>query len=245
LTEISTIIVGPAGAERYSAAIGRAMELNCSRVPPCGVCPQCTKLLSGAHQDLFTLDASLKKDQVKRIRALRQEAYLLPAEAQVKTLIIENADQLSAASQNALLKVLEETPAHAAFFLLCENEASLIETVRSRCAVRRISALREKQEDFPQAAAMAESCENRLEFFRAAAAIGKLSREEMFKAINSLAALFTAAAAGRHTLCGRFSPDRLLRAAEITLRAAEKQEFNPAPAIFMAGLGADIWEALH
>lgn len=68
-----------------------------------------------------------------QVRALRSDAYIRPNEGERKVYILEGADRMNASAQNAMLKLLEEGPAYAAFLLLSENAGGILETVRSRC----------------------------------------------------------------------------------------------------------------
>ncbi len=82
---------------------------------------------------------------VETIRNIKREAYIKPGELDIRVFIIEDAHTMTAAGQNALLKLLEEPPEGVYFFLLCENSASLLPTVRSRAPVVRMERLgREK-----------------------------------------------------------------------------------------------------
>ena len=91
-----------------------------------------------SHPDLLELDASVTKDQVERVRALRASALTRPLVAEVRAFVVYHAEGLSETSQNALLKVMEEPPSPARFFLLTERAEALLPTVRSRCAVTRL-----------------------------------------------------------------------------------------------------------
>ena len=68
-----------------------------------------------------------------QVRALRTDAYVRPNEAERKVYLLERADRMNASAQNAMLKLLEDGPAYAVFFLLAENGSALLPTVRSRC----------------------------------------------------------------------------------------------------------------
>ena len=76
---------------------------------------------------------------VARVRAIRNDAYIKPNEAPRKVYVLEGAQNMNDPSQNALLKLLEEGPAYAAFLLLTDNAAALLSTVRSRCEVLTLS----------------------------------------------------------------------------------------------------------
>ena len=102
---------------------------------PCGRCRPCRKVSAGIHPDVSrTVPAPDKKEiAVDQIRALRSDAYIRPNEGRRKVYIITPADAMNGAAQNALLKVLEEGPAYAAFLLDAARPGKLLDTVRSRC----------------------------------------------------------------------------------------------------------------
>lgn len=97
----------------------------------------------GHHPDFRLVQAEDNKEiKVEIIRDLVEETRALPSWGRWKFLVIDGADRLTAASANALLKVLEEPPEKVRFFLLTEQIDSVIPTIRSRCAVvsyRRLS----------------------------------------------------------------------------------------------------------
>lgn len=103
--------------------------------PPCGHCRSCRKVAADSHPDVvLTAPAPDKKEiGVDQARALRTDAYIRPNEGKRKVYIIDPADAMNPAAQNALLKVLEDGPAYAAFLLLAEQPGLLLDTVRSRC----------------------------------------------------------------------------------------------------------------
>ena len=102
---------------------------------PCGRCKPCRKVYSGIHPDVsHTAPAPDKREiGVDQIRALRADAYIRPNEGKRKVYVISPADAMNSAAQNALLKVLEEGPAYAAFLLDAARPGKLLDTVRSRC----------------------------------------------------------------------------------------------------------------
>ena len=109
-------------------------RLSGTRVP-CGACRACRKVADGVHPDIsYTAPAPDKREiGVDRIRALRSDAYIRPNEGRRKVYVITPADAMNPAAQNALLKVLEEGPAYAAFLLDAAQPGKLLDTVRSRC----------------------------------------------------------------------------------------------------------------
>lgn len=131
------IVAGPAGSGRHTLAAQMAAALVCSAQPqlrPCGRCSHCRKAAGGIHPDITVIAGSGGKPiTVDQVRALRTDAYVRPNEAERKVYLLERADRMNASAQNAMLKLLEEGPAYAAFLLLSENAGGILETVRSRC----------------------------------------------------------------------------------------------------------------
>lgn len=131
------ILSGPAGSGKHTLAaiLARAMVCTHPGAKPCGQCPGCKKALAGIHPDIITvapLEAG-KAITVDQVRQMRTDAHIRPNEAARKVYLLEQTDRLRGEAQNAMLKLLEEGPAYAAFLLLCENPGSLLPTVRSRC----------------------------------------------------------------------------------------------------------------
>ena len=131
------VISGPAGSGRHTLAAQMAAALVCSAQPqlrPCGRCSHCRKAAGGIHPDITVIAGSGGKPiTVDQVRALRTDAYVRPNEAERKVYLLERADRMNASAQNAMLKLLEDGPAYAVFFLLAENGSALLPTVRSRC----------------------------------------------------------------------------------------------------------------
>ena len=128
--------------------------------PPCGVCRPCRKVSAGIHPDVSrTAPAPDKREiGVDQIRALRADAYIRPNEGRRKVYVITPADAMNPAAQNALLKVLEEGPAYAAFLLDAAQPGKLLDTVRSRCEPLTLPRSEERVDPETQkkAAALAE-----------------------------------------------------------------------------------------
>ncbi len=125
------------GADSRAALVKRltAAYLCQGERPPCGRCRACRKVESGAHPDVSRTAPPPDKQEitVDQIRALRADAYVRPNEGRRKVYVIDPADAMNPAAQNALLKVLEEGPAYAAFLLAADRPGKLLDTVRSRC----------------------------------------------------------------------------------------------------------------
>lgn len=132
------LITGGGGESRAALADRLTAAYLCEgpgRAIPCGACRSCRKVSAGTHPDVQrTAPAPGKREiAVDQIRALRSDAYIRPNEGRRKVYIIDPADAMNAAAQNALLKVLEEGPVYAAFLLLADQPGKLLDTVRSRC----------------------------------------------------------------------------------------------------------------
>ena len=145
------LISGPAGSGRHTLAkiLAQAMVCRGEGERPCGRCPACKKVLAGIHPDVEVWSGQEGKPlTVDQIRQLRSDAYVRPNEAGRKVYVVEEADRLNPSAQNAMLKLLEEGPAYAAFLLLAENAAAVLPTVRSRCeqlALRPVTASQAEQ----------------------------------------------------------------------------------------------------
>lgn len=134
-------------APDMQAALSQAGELAAAAVctgggkKPCHQCRACHKVAEHIHPDVITL-ARLEDDKgrpkreigVDQIRQVIGDAYVLPNEAERKVYIIEEAETMNTAAQNAALKLLEEPPRGVIFLLCTSNPEQLLPTVRSRCA---------------------------------------------------------------------------------------------------------------
>ena len=129
------LISGPAGSGRHTLARLLAQAMLCQGASrPCGRCGPCKKVAAGIHPDVITASGEGDKPiSVDQVRALRADAYVRPNEGERKIYLLEGADRMNAAAQNAMLKLLEEGPDYAAFLLLSENAGAVLQTVRSRC----------------------------------------------------------------------------------------------------------------
>ena len=166
------ILSGPAGSGKRTLAglLSAALVCTGGGEVPCMTCPGCKKALGGIHPDVVWAGGEGDELNVARVRAIRNDAYIKPNEAPRKVYVLENAQDMNDSSQNALLKLLEEGPAYAAFLLLAENAAALLPTVRSRCQALTLSPVTVQEAEaylsarFPdrspaEAAAAAARCE--------------------------------------------------------------------------------------
>src|SRR3990172_3203260 len=130
------LFAGHRGTGKTTTARILAKALNCVNGPtptPDGTCPNCQAIAGGHALDVIEIDAATNRG-IEEIRELRDRIRLAPTEGRYKVYIIDEAHMLTTEAANALLKTLEEPPAHAVF-ILCTTEAEkLPDTVRSRCA---------------------------------------------------------------------------------------------------------------
>ena len=131
------LISGGSGDSRTALAQRLTAAYLCEGAgeAPCGVCRACRKVETGSHPDVSLTAPPEGKQEigVEQMRALRAGAYIRPNEGRRKVYLIDPADAMNPSAQNALLKVLEEGPAYAAFLLLTGRPGKLLDTVRSRC----------------------------------------------------------------------------------------------------------------
>ena len=106
---------------------------------PCGKCPHCQKAMRRTHPDIVYINKPKDKREiaVEQIRDLKRDVIIVPNEAQKKAYIINDADLMNTAAQNAFLRVLEEPPAHTVFILKTGTPSELLPTIRSRCMLIR------------------------------------------------------------------------------------------------------------
>ena len=129
-------------ARMIAAAAACEHRHNVAYPLPCGECDPCRRTLGGISADTVLVSSGDRASiGVDEIRALRAGIYTVPNDSDVRTYIIENAERMTAAAQNALLLTLEEPPSHALFLILTEDEAGLLETVRSRSILVRTERL--------------------------------------------------------------------------------------------------------
>ena len=162
----SVIFAGPAGVGKRLAAIAVAQAFNCSQLadgrqaaeegtPPraehpstfpvdaCGACSACRRIARGSFPDVTLLERPADRAgiSVEQVRAVTAEVVFRPFEGRRRVVIIDDAAELNADAQDALLKSVEEPPPAAVFILVTAWPDSLRATIRSRCARLRFGAL--------------------------------------------------------------------------------------------------------
>ena len=142
------ILEGAEGFGKHTLALRIAAALECenrdnsSAVIPCHSCPSCRKIMSGNSPDVIYVNREEKATLgVDPIRAMQNDVYIAPNECQNKVYIIEDAHLMTEQAQNALLLTLEEPPAYARFFLLCNTSITLLETIKSRAHTLRLEPI--------------------------------------------------------------------------------------------------------
>jgi DNA polymerase-3 subunit gamma/tau len=129
------LFTGPRGVGKTSVARLLAKAVNCTAAPdqrPCGVCASCQEIAEGRSVDVIELDAA-SHTSVEDAREIIERVQFRPTNGAYKVYIIDETHMLSTAAFNALLKTLEEPPAHALFILATTEVHKVPQTIRSRC----------------------------------------------------------------------------------------------------------------
>lgn len=129
------LFCGTRGTGKTTTARVLANALNClspENGNPCGKCEVCKSFEADAFIDVIEIDAA-SNNGVDNIRDIREKAVLMPAVGKYKVYIIDEVHMLSTGAYNALLKTLEEPPAHAVFILATTEFRKIPKTIVSRC----------------------------------------------------------------------------------------------------------------
>jgi len=159
---------GPPGLGRRTLAVHLAQALNCTNPPApgefCGQCRDCRQIAAMQHPDMAVVQAeneggTLKVDQV---RAVQHSLSLKPYQSKYRVALFLRFQEANDNAANALLKTLEEAPAHAILLLTADTPESLLPTIISRCEILRLRPLRVEEVESMLAAKGVEADRARL-----------------------------------------------------------------------------------
>ncbi|WP_279160718.1 DNA polymerase III subunit gamma/tau [Thomasclavelia cocleata] len=127
------LFAGPRGTGKTTVAKLLAKALNCTgEYPPCDTCSNCKAISVGEHPDVIEIDAA-SNNGVDEVRDLIDKVKYAPINGKYKVYIIDEVHMMSTGAFNALLKTLEEPPAHIVFVLATTEPHKILPTIISRC----------------------------------------------------------------------------------------------------------------
>ena len=130
-------------------AIRLAQALNCEQPPEadgldsCGTCRSCRQIEARIHPDFFVIEPdqeqATRQIKIEQVREIEHQIMYRPLIGERKICLIDDADRMTIGAANALLKTLEEPPAHSLFLVISSRPAALPATIRSRCQALRFT----------------------------------------------------------------------------------------------------------
>ncbi|MGV1078243.1 MAG: DNA polymerase III subunit delta' [Candidatus Nanopelagicales bacterium] len=167
------LITGPPGSGRSTAAIAFARALMCERAG-CGECPACRDVSAGGHPDVEIVRPQGLSYRTDDARALVTRAFIAPSRGRWHVIVIEDADRLTEAANNVLLKAIEEPPPRAVWILCTPSAEDVLPTIRSRC--RQIALRSPNPMDVADYLSRTEQVDHAVALFAARAAQGHVGR---------------------------------------------------------------------
>jgi hypothetical protein len=231
----ASIVWGGAYSDRSAYAYMMAQALLCDGdgVRPCGGCVHCTKTARRSHPDIIFIDRQedARAILVDQIRALKEDAIVMPNEASAKVYIINHSDAMNTQAQNAILKLLEEPPECSNFILTAENPAGLLPTVRSRCIEFPVERTESPHRADETVGAFIEAlCEGGLKMCAFSFDLEKLDKSGFIDFIAGAGALLEeklrAAVRGDAAASRGLTPGYLIRAVRVLTRAKDYFDTN-------------------
>ena len=151
----SYIFEGPYGVGKKTFARKLAKAILCENRDgdkACDRCQSCHMVEAGTHPDIITIEKDTKVTKVDNIREnIVREMEIKPYQSNHKIIIVNAADTINIQGQNAMLKTIEEPPKYGIIILVCENLASMLPTIKSRCITVRFNPLsKEKMNEYLQ-----------------------------------------------------------------------------------------------
>ncbi len=133
------LFAGPRGSGKTTTARLVAKALNCANrregeAEPCNRCPSCVEITAGTSMDVLEIDGASNRG-IEEIRNLRENVKYAPSGGKSKVYVIDEAHQLTDFAWNALLKTVEEPPAHVRFVFATTEPLEVPDTIASRCQV--------------------------------------------------------------------------------------------------------------
>lgn len=131
----SILLVAPLHLDILDAVKKATLMIFCENKSSCQSCASCLLLHHGHHPDLYLIEPEDASSSIKieKIRDIQHHIYQTPKRGLRKIIILNQAEKMNISASNALLKVLEEPPAHVTFILITEQVNSVLPTIRSRC----------------------------------------------------------------------------------------------------------------
>ncbi len=142
------LFAGKQSVGRMPVAKAFAALLQCKKptkdenglLDSCGQCENCKRILNDSHPDVKYITPNGNEIKIEQIRELQDSAFLKPTLGMWQIFIIDPAEKLNISSSNALLKTLEEAPAHSLFILLASDTGAVLPTVLSRSEIVRFNS---------------------------------------------------------------------------------------------------------